>query len=105
MQFYHCFSFRLNRVFGFGNLYITELSSGYFLSRVSGLQSELMAEIIEAVHLLNKLEGAARYAGLLLAPAEGFGLQPRPSADSFFCPSGKKKSFYVCFGPNFGYFW
>ena len=24
------------------------------------------------------LEGAARYAGLLLAPAEGFGLRPRP---------------------------
>ena len=26
----------------------------------------------------NKLEGAARYAGLLLAPAEGFDLRPRP---------------------------
>ena len=39
------------------------------------------------------LEGAARYAGLLLAPAEGFGLRPRPSADSFFCPSGKKNLF------------
>ena len=26
---------------------------------------------------LYQLEGAARYAGLLLAPAEGFGLQPR----------------------------
>ena len=25
-----------------------------------------------------ELEGAARYAGLLLAPAEGFGLRPRP---------------------------
>ena len=25
-----------------------------------------------------KLEGAALYAGLLLAPAEGFGLWPRP---------------------------
>ena len=39
------------------------------------------------------LEGAARYAGLLLAPAEGFGLRPRPSANSFFCPSGKKNLF------------
>ena len=28
--------------------------------------------------LLYSLEGAARYAGLLLAPAEGFGLRPRP---------------------------
>ena len=28
--------------------------------------------------LLEPLEGAARYAGLLLAPAEGFGLRPRP---------------------------
>ena len=27
---------------------------------------------------LKGLEGAARYAGLLLAPAEGFGLRPRP---------------------------
>ena len=27
---------------------------------------------------INKLEGTARYAGLLLAPAEGFGLRPRP---------------------------
>ena len=31
-----------------------------------------------------KLEGAARYAGLLLAPAEGFGLRPK----------GKKRAFY-----------
>ena len=35
------------------------------------------------------LEGAARYAGLLLAPAEGCGLRPIP----FFCPSGKKNLF------------
>ena len=28
---------------------------------------------------LHILEGAARYVALLLAPAEGFGLQPRPS--------------------------
>ena len=43
-----------------------------------------------------QLEGATRYAGLLLAPGEGFCLRPRPSA---------KRSFYVCFGPNFGNFW
>ena len=55
--------------------------------------------------LLERLHGAARYAGLLLAPAEGFGLRTSPSDDSFFCPSGKTKSFYVYFGPNFGNFW
>ena len=46
------------------------------------------------------LEGAARCAGLLLAPAEGFGLRPRP-----ILPFGQKKNFYVCFGPNFGNLW
>ena len=30
---------------------------------------------------LAQLEGTARYAGLLLAPAEGFGLRPRPFFD------------------------
>ena len=44
------------------------------------------------------LEGAACYAGLLLAPAEGFGR-------GLFLPFGQKKVFYVCFGPNFGNFW
>ena len=29
-------------------------------------------------NLYKSLEGAACYAGLLLAPAEGFGLRPRP---------------------------
>ena len=41
-------------------------------------------------HLFTKLpilEGTARYAGLLLAPAEGFGLRPR-----LFLPFGPKKS-------------
>ena len=32
----------------------------------------------QVFHYNMKLEGAARYAGLLLAPAEGFGLWPRP---------------------------
>ena len=43
------------------------------------------------------LEGTARYAGLLLAPAEGFGHCPR-----FFCPWGNRRAFNaVCayFGP------
>ena len=40
-------------------------------------------------HISCKLEGAARYAGLLLAPAEGFGLRPRP----FFALRAKKDLF------------
>ena len=43
------------------------------------------------------LEDTARYAGLLLAPAEGFG-------QGFFYPSGKKRAFML-FWPNFGNFW
>ena len=39
-----------------------------------------------------KLEDTAHYAGLLLAPAKGFGL-------GFFCLSGKKESLLCCFGP------
>ena len=35
------------------------------------------------------LEGATRYAGLLLAPAEGFGLRPRA-----FLPFGQTKSLF-----------
>ena len=40
------------------------------------------------------LEDTARYAGLPLAPAEGFGLWPR-----FFLPFGQKISFLCCLGP------
>ena len=40
------------------------------------------------------LEDMARYAGLLLAPAEGFGLRPR-----LFLPFRQKKSLLCCFGP------
>ena len=36
------------------------------------------------------LEGAARYAVLLLAPVEDFCLRPGP----FVCPSGKKRAFW-----------
>ena len=38
------------------------------------------------------LEDTARYVGLLLAPAEGFG-----GGQGFFCPSGKKIIFYDVF--------
>ena len=44
---------------------------------------------LKLVLLLVKLEGAARYAGLLLAPAEGFGLRPR-----FFFAHCAKNSFF-----------
>ena len=36
------------------------------------------------------LEDTARYAGLLLAPAEGFGLRSRP-----FLPFGQKTGFFI----------
>ena len=42
------------------------------------------------------LEGAARYAGLLLAPAEGFGLRPRP----FFALRAKKDLFMSVLAHN-----
>ena len=44
--------------------------------------------------ILNILEDTARYAGLLLAPAEGFGLRPK-----ICLPFGQKKSLLCCFCP------
>ena len=49
--------------------------------------------------ILLQLESTARYAGLLLAPAEGFGLS---LGRGFFCPRSKKITFYMvcaCFRP------
>ena len=61
-------------------------------------KSSLILQFTKAIFILLKiLEGAARYAGLLLAPAEGFGLRTRPFFAIRYC--------YVCFGPNFGNFW
>ena len=48
-----------------------------------------------------KLKGAARYAGLFLAPAEGFGLRPRPF---FVALWAKKVLLYIYVGP-FSHFW
>ena len=45
------------------------------------------------------LEDTARYAGLLLAPAEGFGLRPK-----LFLRFGQKKSVFYCFGPFLAFF-
>ena len=47
---------------------------------------------------LFKLEDTARYAGLLLAPAEGL-----PSAEAFFALRTKNE-FIMLFGPIFGNF-
>ena len=43
---------------------------------------------VEILPFKLKLEGTARYAGLLLAPVEGFGR-------GFFCPSSKKRAYYA----------
>ena len=42
------------------------------------------------VSFLKPLEDTARYAGLLLAPAEGFSLRPR-----LFSPFSQKMAFYA----------
>ena len=39
--------------------------------------SYIRPNLFQTVLLYTKLEGTARYAGLLLAPVEGFGLRPR----------------------------
>ena len=44
--------------------------------------------IQNSVLSLSLLEGAARYAGILLAPAEGFGR-------GLFLPKGQKRAFYT----------
>ena len=45
-----------------------------------------------------------RRCGPLRGPSSSSCGGLRPSAEVFFCPSGKKRSFYVCFGPNLGIF-
>ena len=58
-----------------------------YLKRLEGGLFSLQLVRFGLLHILShQLEGTARYAGFLLAPAEGFNLQPR-----FFGPSGKKK--------------
>ena len=50
--------------------------------------------------ILKELEDTARYASLLLAPAESFGLQPR-----LFLPFGQEKTLLYCFGLIVVHFW
>ena len=45
----------------------------------------------------NLKKDMARYVGLLLAPAEGFGLWAR-----FFLPFGQKREIFMMFWPIFG---
>ena len=49
--------------------------------------------------------GVTRRCGPLRGPSSSSCGGLRRSAEAFFSPSGKKISFYVCFGPNFGHFW
>ena len=55
--------------------------------------------ISQKTALLLLLEDTARYAGLLLAPAESFGL-----VLGLFLPFGPKKSLLCCFGPFLAFF-
>ena len=61
------------------------------------LVSEIKGILLNSLSLL--LEDTARYAGLLLAPAEGFGLRPR----AFFALRAKK-GLIMLFWPIFGNF-
>ena len=81
------------RATGWGRQELTRGSYSY-MDTQSGLHWHLH------FYTLPVLEGAAHYAGLLLAPAEGFGLRPR-----LFLPFGQKKSFLYYFGQNVGNFW
>ena len=46
-----------------------------------------------------------RRCGPLRRPSSSSCKGLRPSTEAVFCPSGKKRAFYICFGPNFGHFW
>ena len=59
---------------------------------------EIVLKHWSALQGFHKLEDTARYAGLILDPAEGFG-------PCFFCPSGKKRELIMLFWPIFGNSW
>ena len=60
------------------------------LNTLTSLVSDSLLTIITTIYFNYILEDTARYAGLLLAPAEGFGLQPR-----LFLPFGQKRAYYA----------
>ena len=62
--------------------------------RKSGVSHEALGFVQNILPNYTRLEDTARYASLLLAPAEGFGLRPR-----LFLPVGQKKNLLCCFGP------
>ena len=73
-------------------------NSKNYLTCCIGFNLQHIWESVEVV-FWEILEGVARYAGLLLAPAEGFG------RGRFLQFGQKKRAFYICFGPDFGHFW
>ena len=56
---------------------------------------EILSLLIVVSHIFLAIEDTARYAGLLLAPAEFFDLQPR-----LFLPFVQKKAYYAVVGEN-----
>ena len=68
-------------------------SAKLYLLAKSSLRHKNIKKIVKGfVCLLYILEGAARYAGLLLALAEGFGLRPR-----LFLPFAQKNTAFLLF--------
>ena len=61
------------------------------LNTLTSLVSDSLLTIITTFYFNYILEDTARYAGLLLAPAEGFSLRPR----AFFPLRAKQKPYYA----------
>ena len=57
------------------------LQSDFYISQKKIIKAQKNHEGQTFIWVLSLLEDTACYAGLLLAPAEGFGLRPRQSAD------------------------
>ena len=70
---------------------------GFIVNAKPSYKVSLKSNLSEYIYVV--LEDTANYAGLLLAPAEGFGIRPR-----LFCPSGKKESLLYSFGPFLAFF-
>ena len=69
-------------------VHYTSLAATLYRSRYIALQCTCI--IVHYIRFgLLELEDTARYTGLPLAPAEGFGLWPR----FFYCASGKKRAY------------
>ena len=54
--------------------------------------------------VLAMIFSCTRRCGPLRGPSSSSCGGLRPLAEAFFCPWGKKRSFYVCFCTNFGHF-